>query len=135
MRITQDRRKEPRFPVRLPVVYWGDEFLGEGTAVELSRHGLLLIGNYLAVTGTGVRLMLTLPHDPTPLGVTRAVVRWVKGLEVGMELLALPDIDRARLDTFLVTLSQDREAVCVTGWPWEDDGPALWHETMRSVSS
>lgn len=116
----QDRRKEARFPVRLPVVYWGDEFLGEGTAVELSRHGLLLIGNYLAVTGTGVRLMLSLLDDPTPLCVTRAVVRWVKGLEVGMELLALPDMDRARLDTFIDHLSQEREVGCVACWPWED---------------
>jgi len=125
MSATQDRRKEPRFPVRLPVVYWADEFLGEGTAVEVSRHGILLVGNYLAVTGSGMRLMLALPDDPTPLCVTRAVVRWVRGLDVGMELIALQDVDRVRLDTFIASLSQHCEAACANGWPWEDDEHSL----------
>jgi len=123
-----DQRHAARFPVCIPVVYWGDDFLGEGTAVDVAPHGVLLVGNYRAVKGTRLRLMLSLPDDQQPLYVTRAVVRWVRGIELGVQLLTLPEGDCARFDAFIADVILHSQAPAATEWPWEDDGYGPWQE-------
>ena len=66
----------------------------------MSANGVRLVGNYLATTGTMVQLMPYVPDNLKPLYVTRAGVRWVRGIEMGIELLTLPGENRARLDAF-----------------------------------
>jgi len=96
--IESHQSRERRPPSCTRATYWGHEFLGEGTAVEVSPDSVRLVGNYLAVPGTMLQLMLYLPDDSTPLYVTRGVVRCVRGLELNIEFLTVPEEDQVRLD-------------------------------------
>ena len=117
-----DQRTAYRCPVRIPVFYWGDDFLGDGTVVSVSPSSLCIVGNYVAVSGRGMRLMLCLPDDREPLYVYRAVVRWTRGMEFGVELLTMTETARARLDTFIACVILPSHVPHATDWPWEDSG-------------
>ncbi|HXV69181.1 MAG TPA: response regulator [Nitrospira sp.] len=98
--IATDHENHGTMSTCMPVVYWGYELLGEGIVVELTRDGTRFAGNYLAATGTLLQLILYLPGNPTPLYVTQAVVRFVRGRELDVEFLTVPEQDQARLDAF-----------------------------------
>ncbi len=91
-----------RTPVRCEMYYMGEEFLGKGTVINLSRNGFRVLGDYQVLPGMELAVRLSLPDEEGgPIEIRRAVVRWVRGLLFGakMEMLKLDDKDR--IGTFL----------------------------------
>ena len=109
---TRDRRKVTRLPVDIPVDYLGKEFLGKGRVVNASPYGVLIRGDYLPIIGTNVSMRLFLPDDKEPLSVERAVVRWQRGSELGLEIITLTPEARARLIGLMTSALTHRGCVC-----------------------
>lgn len=121
--IMVDQRHDDRCPVRIPMVYWGEEFLGQGTVVDLSPRGLFVVGNDPVESGTEIRGLLFLPSDTEPLYIYRALVRWTRGIEFGVEILTIAASERARLEAVIAEAVLQREVPWAVGEPWKDNGP------------
>lgn len=115
---TRNRRKATRFPVDIPVDYLGKEFLGHGTVINVSPYGVLIRGNYLPVIGTNVSMRLFPLDDKEPLSVARAVVRWQRGAELGVEIMTLTPEAHARLIGLMTSVLKHRGCVCAPNLPW-----------------
>ncbi len=115
---TRDRRKATRLPVDIPVDYLGKEFLGNGTVINVSPHGLLIRGDYLPIIGTNVSLRLFPPDDREPLSVERAVVRWQRGSELGVEIMTLTPEAHVRLIGLMTSALTHYGCVCAPKLPW-----------------
>ena len=99
-------RKNQRFAEVVPVEYWREGTVGEGELNDLSLNGASITGTVPVSVGTVQRVQLYVPGDPEPLLVNRALVKWVKGLEFGIEFELLPDTVRAKLARLISGLVQ-----------------------------
>jgi len=79
-------RKNQRFKELIPITYRGNGIAGEGMLKELSLSGGSIKGNEPVSVGMALRLRIFVPGDPEPLEIDRAIVKWVKGMEFGVEL-------------------------------------------------
>lgn len=79
-------RKNQRFKDLVPVQYRGKEIAGEGMLKDLSLNGGSITGNVPVPLGMVLGLHMFVPGDPDPLLIDRAIVKWVKGMEFGVEL-------------------------------------------------
>ena|SRR5579885_822293 len=110
-------RKHRRFPVRFRIVLGPDGNEEEGVVYNLSAGGcgLQLARPFLS------HIVLTL-HIFTAHGyaitIDRAVSRWVKGTEMGLEFLVIADAQRQRLDAVIAGLEvQDGESTTLLSPP------------------
>lgn len=78
-------RKNQRFKESAPVYYRGYDSTGEGVVIDLSLNGSHIKGKMPVAEGMGLVLYVTLPGEPEPLVIEHAAVRWVKGLDFGVE--------------------------------------------------
>jgi hypothetical protein len=78
-------RKHQRLKKLVPVRYLGDGMAGEGISKDLSLSGSYMTGNALVSVGMALALQMFVPGDPEPLLIDRAIVKWVKGSEFGVE--------------------------------------------------
>lgn len=115
---TRDRRKTTRFPVDVPVEYLGREFIGRGTVINVSPYGVLIRGDYLAIVGTNVSMRLFPPDDKEPLYVKRAVVRWHRGSEFGVEIISMAPEGHVRLIGLMTSVLEYHGCVCAPKLPW-----------------
>ena|SRR4249920_1089894 len=101
-----NKRKAPREPVRCPVRYFGDGFLGEGTVWDLSSAGWRVSGNHPAEVGSHLCLYICLPDkaSETWLCVDKAVVRWASGPHFGVEIVSIETPNQKRIQRFLDSL-------------------------------
>lgn len=79
-------RKNQRFKELVPVLYRGEKIIGEGMLKDLSLSGGSIKGNEPVSVGMALRLRIFVPEDPEPLLIDRAIVKWVKDMEFGVEL-------------------------------------------------
>jgi len=79
-------RKNQRFKELVPVMYRGDRIAGEGMLKDLSLSGGSIKGNEPVSVGMVLRLRVFIPGNREPLLIDRAVVKWVKDMEFGVEL-------------------------------------------------
>ena len=114
----RDRRKATRLPVEIPVDYLGKEFLGNGTVINASLYGVLIRGDYLPLIGTNVSMRLFPPDGKEPLSVERAVVRWQRESEFGVEIMTLTPEAHARLIGLMTSVLKHRGCVCAPNLPW-----------------
>ena len=114
----RNRRKATRLPVNIPVDYLGKEFLGKGTVINVSPYGVLIRGDYLPMIGTNVSIRLFLPDDKEPLSVERAVVRWQRESELGVEIITLTPEAHARLIGLMTSVLIHGGCVCAPNLPW-----------------
>lgn len=115
---TRDRRKATRLPVEIPVDYLGKDFLGKGTVINVSPYGVLIRGDYLPIIGTNVSMRLFPQDDKEPLHVERAVVRWQRGSELGVEIISMTPDARVRLIGLMTSVLKHRGCVCTPKLPW-----------------
>lgn len=115
---TRNRRKATRLPVDIPVEYLGKEFLGTGTVINASPYGVLIRGSYLPIVGTHVSMRLFPSDDKEPLSVERAVVRWQRGSELGVEIMTMTPEAHARLIGLMTSVLTPRGCVCAPKLPW-----------------
>lgn len=115
---TRDRRKTTRLPVDIPVDYLGKEFIGKGTVINVSPYGVLIRGDYLAIVGTNVSVRLFLPDNKEPLSIERAIVRWQRESELGVEIISMTPNAHVRLIGLMTSVLTHRGCVCAPKLPW-----------------
>ncbi len=79
-------RKEERFRESVPVQYHGEKITGEGFVYNLSLSGGRIVGNVPVSEGQSLVLRFSLPGEIEPFQFHQATVRWVRGLEFGVDL-------------------------------------------------
>ncbi len=90
-----------RLPVRCQLYYLGDEFLGKGTVMNLSRTGFRVLGDHQVVPGMEFSVRLTLPDKDEPVEIQRVAVRWVREQLFGVKILLMSPEGSERLGNFL----------------------------------
>ncbi len=99
-----EQRKAPRFPVQFILGFLGQYSVGAGTVSNLSTAGCMVGSDLVVLAGWSLKLRLYLPDQDAPLVVDQAVVRWSRGLEFGVEFLAMQLKEQERLHRFVSTL-------------------------------
>ena len=98
---TNPVRPQRRFPVSWPVLYGGDEFLAEGTVLDLTQLGWRVAGAMPVVPGTPVTLQVWVPDKLAPVRIQRATVLWVHEHEFAIEAHEMAPSDQAWVTEFL----------------------------------
>lgn len=93
-----------RFPVQCSVYYSCDAFQGSGIAWNLSLNGWRVDGTHPVDPGTVVTLCIFLPGQHPSVFVDRAIVRWSRGQEFGVEVNTIKADEQARLEQFVTAL-------------------------------
>jgi hypothetical protein len=95
----EERRKEPRIPVCLPVAAECDSWLGICHTRDISLTGLFLISQRIPSISTGFSVQLNLPAGMGALALHATVIRiqgdYPRGF--GLHWKNLQEPDRARL--------------------------------------
>ena len=78
-------RKNHRLKKLVPVRYLRDKMAGEGIIKDLSLSGSYIAGNASVSIGMALALQIFVPGDPVPLLIDRAIVKWIKGSEFGVD--------------------------------------------------
>ena len=82
-------RKNRRLKKLVPVRYLGNGIAGEGIIKDLSLSGSYITGNVTVSVGVALALQIFVPGDPVALLIDRAIVKWVKGSEFGVDFNTL----------------------------------------------
>ncbi len=78
-------RKNQRLKKSVPVRYLGPRLAGEGIISDLSLSGSYITGNVPVQVGMQLSLEIFVPGDQESLLIDRAIVKWVKGSEFGVD--------------------------------------------------
>ena len=100
-------RKEERFRESVPVQYQGERITGEGFVYDLSLSGGRIVGTVPVSVGVSLVLRFSLPGEVEPFTFEGATVRWVKGVEFGVDLGPLPS-DTAERFTRVITVFAEK---------------------------
>jgi len=92
-----------RFPVQCAVTYHAGRFQGHGTVWNLSRTGWRFSGDLPMRPGELLLLTVTLPNEQR-IEIPEAVVRWSRGQEFAVEVVAVEPHTLARLAHYLKRL-------------------------------
>ena len=93
-----------RFPVQCSVYYSSDALQGTGVAWHLSLNAWRIDGTHPVEPGTVVTLCVFLPDQHPTVFIDRAVVRWSRGQEFGIEVNEIKADEHARLEQFVTAL-------------------------------
>ena len=97
-------RKNRRLKKLVPVRYLGNGIAGEGIIKDLSLSGSYITGNVTVSAGVALSLQIFVPGDPVPLLIDRAIVKWVKGSEFGVDFNTLQPKAVEHITTVISTL-------------------------------
>jgi PilZ domain len=97
-------RKSQRFKTFTTLRYRGDGIAGEGIIKDLSLSGSYMTGNAPVSVGLLLALQMFVPGDPEPLLIDRAIVKWVKGAEFGVDFDTPQPTVAERITTVISTL-------------------------------
>ena len=97
-------RQVPRYTVELPVLFNGDRG-GAGIIQDLSVNGCLIVSDTRVEPGNYLCLWLYLPHDPSPIVIEGAEVRWSAEERFGVCFLTLQPPEQIRLFEYLNTVA------------------------------
>jgi hypothetical protein len=104
--VAKELRRSERVTVCCHLTYSGFTedtlIVGEGTAVDLSKEGVGIVGNQPVEPGMRLTLCLALPDTEGPLLIDEVCVKWVKGSRFGVESVLIDRRSRLRLDHFLL---------------------------------
>lgn len=92
-----ETRYRLRLPLRCPVIFACDEFVGEGTVLDLGVPGCAVESDIAPLPGDYVRLYVFMPDDEGPLEVGLAKVRWAKQQRFGVEFLKFSNGQQVRV--------------------------------------
>lgn len=100
-------RKGQRLKTFATLRYRGDRVAGEGIIKDLSLTGSYIIGNVPVSVGMGLALQIFVPGESELLVIDRAIVKWVKKAEFGVDFdIPKPEVGEqiARLISMLVKM-------------------------------
>ena len=101
LRVYEDRREYERLAINFPVSVTGTNVFCEGSIVDISVGGCTVKLDTQLGEGDICRLGINLPNDNVPLKVAAAVIRAVRGDQLGIEFLKFHDHERERLQLFI----------------------------------
>jgi hypothetical protein len=90
-------RHRVRLPLRCPVIFASDEFIGEGTVLNLGVPGCAVESDIAPLPGDYVGLHVLMPDEAGPLQVALAKVRWAKQQRFGVEFLKVSNGQQVRV--------------------------------------
>ncbi|UVT16056.1 MAG: PilZ domain-containing protein [Nitrospira sp.] len=122
-------RRHSRFPVSWSVLYGSDEFLAEGTVLDLTSRGWRIAGSMPVTPGMQLTLQVSVPEKSTPLRVQRATVLWVTDHDFAIEAHEMPPNDHAWVAEFL------RQKLGLMWISREDDHGISCHATEKVLRS
>lgn len=99
-------RKYRRFAVQCPLYYSNQETQGSGMVWNMSLNGWRADGTCALTIGMVLSLFVILPRLNKTVIVEKAVVRWSRGQEFGLQTGIIHPIDSGRLRTFISNLVQ-----------------------------
>ncbi|MEW6247022.1 MAG: PilZ domain-containing protein [Nitrospirota bacterium] len=99
-----DLRDHPRYEVNLAVAYSGDQVVGRGVVVNISRGGCGIKADATIPIGTFLELSVDLPPPRSPLHIDLAIVRWSLGKNFGLDFLQVHPDHETQLRRFLKSL-------------------------------
>jgi hypothetical protein len=108
-------RKHRRLKKLVPVRYLGDGMAGEGISKDLSLSGSYMTGNAPVSVGMALALQMFVPGDPEPLLIDRAIVKWVKNSEFGVDFDTPAPKVAERITTVISTLVKTQQGVFRNG--------------------
>ena len=94
-------RQLQNLPLRCPVILASDEFVGEGTVLDLGAPGCAVESDIAPLPGDYVRLHVLMPDDNGSLEVPVGKVRWCERQHFGVEFLRISDAQQVRLGRLL----------------------------------
>ena len=102
-----ETQRERRLFVQYPVVFLGNQGVGEGRLFNLSMGGGAIESGTAVQCGTVLTLRVHLPSLPQPIAVDQAEVTWTAGDDFGVQFLSLGTRDEVRLGQLITGLLQD----------------------------
>ncbi len=90
-------RRGPRFKAEFRIFFSGEDGEGEGTLLDLSKNGCRVQSDTEAGSGSEVAAWIYPPDHDWPLKVERAVVRWSRQPEFGLEFIDMLPAQKERL--------------------------------------
>lgn len=93
-----------RFSMQCPVFYLCEKFIAQGTVWNFSRKGWRVDGEHDVPVGTVLALCVFLPDQRVPMTIERAIVRWSRGQEFGLETLYMQPEQNVRFKCFVKDL-------------------------------
>ncbi len=118
-------RGDRRFSVGLSALYMGEDCVGQARVTNLSLNGWRLLGIYPVDPGAELSLRVYLDDEESPVNIPRALVRWARGHEFGIELGTLPPATRKRLREWVCVLAQDAYERLSPAWDTDEGGGVL----------
>ncbi len=97
-------RKNQRLKKMVPMRYLGDGIAGEGIIKDLSLSGSYVTGTVPVSVGMVLALQIFVPGDPVPLLIDRAIVKWIKASEFGLDFDTLQPEVAERITKVIATL-------------------------------
>ncbi len=102
-----EAQRDRRLFVQYPVVFLGNQGVGEGRLFNLSTRGGAIESGTAVQRGTVLTLRVHLPSLPQPIAVDQAAVTWTSGDDFGVQFLSLGTRDEVRLGQLIAGLQQD----------------------------
>lgn len=99
-----EAQRERRLFVECPVVFLGNQGVGDGKLFNLSTNGCAIESKTVVQRGTVLTLRVHLPSLPQPIAVDQAEVTWTAGDDFGVQFLSLGTRDEARLNQLIAGL-------------------------------
>ena len=94
----KEQRQHPRYRVEFPARVSTDRTCGFGMISDLSVRGCKVKSRTTVVPGDCGKLLINLPTGITPVTVSLASVRWVKGHECGLEFILMDQDEQGCLN-------------------------------------
>ena len=89
METSEQVRSQPRFTVQWPMLYRGDDFIAEGTMVDISLGGGRFAGTMPVEIGMHLAIYIDPPQKSDDLMIEEAVVTWVSDGEFGTQFVKM----------------------------------------------
>ncbi len=101
-----ERRNHPRFSAGFPVSFSGEAISGEGSALNLSKDGCLIVSDNELLEGDYLQLRVHLSGTLSPVDIEVAAVRWVAGQVFGVQFLHMQSEQHDRLNAMIDSLQR-----------------------------
>ncbi len=93
--VRKEHRRHARYPVNYPATFSNTRLCGFGLITDVSAGGCRVKSKTTVSPGDVGQLLINLPSALTPLIISQAFVRWVKGNECGLEFVRMdPEAQR-----------------------------------------
>ncbi len=90
-----------RVPTQRVLYYLSGKCVGKGVVTNLSQSGMRVRGEHAIEPGLDLALRLTLEDDGPTIDIDRATVRWVDGIEFGLDFVRLSPLAKKYISAAL----------------------------------